>query len=420
MPQPKLSKKLAKQAIEVVQKAIDQGYRAPGLKGTGVTAIGFAARRLRMPRGTLRGRIKIAENLYGFKLKISIKTTVISEEEDVDAKQGISHLIRKKSMTLDDLASEFSITKGEALDIIEELKSEGLNVHQFGEHWSIEKDLLPSFLGGPFFDYVSRDDNTFYFGVISDTHYGSSYCREDVCRDLYRRFEEHKVDRVFHGGNYVDGEIRFNKHELSVHGMHNQIQYLADNYPKIDGVKTYAISGDDHEGWWAQREGINIGKYTEGVMRESGRDDWVDLGYMEAHIRLINKNTGRFCVLAVVHPGGGQAYADSYPVQKTIEAYEGGEKPAVGIYGHWHKLLAGEYRNVWWLMAGCTKDTDSFGRKKRLRSTVGGTIVELEQDPVTGAIVGMTPKMYRYFNRDYYRNRRFGPGVDIQLPTRSL
>src|SRR6185369_11109011 len=115
------------------------------------------------------------------------------------------------------------------------------------------------------------------------------------------------------------------------------------------------------------------------TMRDAGRSDWVDLGYMEAHIRLRNANTGKESILAVVHPGGGSAYADSYVVQKIIESLDGGEKPAVALYGHYHKMLAGEYRNVFWVLVPSTKDQDVFMRKKRLRSVVGGAIIEVEQ-----------------------------------------
>jgi len=200
--------------------------------------------------------------------------------------------------------------------------------------------------------------------------------------------------------------------------MDAQCRHLAAVYPKREGIHTYAVAGDDHEGWYAQREGVNIGRYAEQCFRDIGREDWHDIGYMEAHVKLVNANTGAMATLAVVHPGGGSAYADSYSVQKIVESLEGGEKPAVGLYGHYHKLLAGEYRNVWWLQTGCTKDQDPFARKKRLRFAVGGTIVTLEQDPESGAIVGFGPKMFRYFNRGFYEGRWSHSGAVTQ-PKRS-
>ena len=140
-------------------------------------------------------------------------------------------------------------------------------------------------------------------------------------------------------------------------------------------------------------------------MREAGRPDWVNLGFMESHIRLRHYKTGVETILAVVHPGGGSAYATSYSVQKIIESLDGGEKPAVALYGHYHKLWAGNIRNVWVVQTGTTEDQTPFMRKKKLEAHVGGYVVKLTQDPQTGAIVRCRPEMQRFFVRGYYNGR---------------
>ena len=253
--------------------------------------------------------------------------------------------------------------------------------------------------------YESNDDGRYLFGVVSDTHLGSKYERLDVLNDLYDRFAKAKIERVFHAGNWIEGESTFNKYDLLVTGLDGQIRYLAENYPRRPGIMTYAVAGDDHEGWYAQREGINVGKYAEAEMRRQGRQDWLNLGYMEAHVALKHKTSGKTAMMAVVHPGGGAAYALSYSIQKIIESLEGGEKPAVAIYGHYHKLWAGNIRNVWAYSAGTTKDQDPFMRKRRIEAHVGGGMIELEQDAESGAIIGFMPRMQRYFNRGFYEGR---------------
>jgi hypothetical protein len=241
---------------------------------------------------------------------------------------------------------------------------------------------------------------------LGDNHLGSKYERLDCLNDLYDRYAKAGVDRVFNTGNWIDGVTSFNVHDLLVHGMESQLRYLAKHYPRRPGIVTYAVTGEDHEGWFSRREGIDIGKRAEQTMREEGRDDWIDLGFMEAHVKLVNANTGKSSILAVVHPGGGTSYALSYTVQKIIEALEGGEKPAVSLYGHYHKLWSGNIRNVWVVCTGCTQDQTVFTRNKiRQEVHVGGTMVELEQDPGTGAIVAMTPKLIRYFVKNYYADR---------------
>ncbi|MGE3582875.1 MAG: Hint domain-containing protein [Hyphomonadaceae bacterium] len=265
---------------------------------------------------------------------------------------------------------------------------------------------------------LSVEEDETYVAKRCVVHNCSRYERLDVLNDLYNRFEKAKVQAVYNTGNWIDGEARFNKHDITVHGMEAQCRYLARHYPARPGFKTYAVAGDDHEGWYGQREGVDIGRFAERIMRDVGREDWVHLGFMEAYIRLVNANTGKSAVMAVVHPGGGSAYALSYSIQKIIEALDGGEKPAVGLYGHYHKLWAGNIRNVWCVQTGTTKDQDPFMRKKKIDAHVGGVIVRMEQDPRTGAIIGFEPNMIRYFNKGYYADR-WSYSQPVRLPHRA-
>jgi hypothetical protein len=266
---------------------------------------------------------------------------------------------------------------------------------------------------------VSTKDNRFLFGASGDQHVGSKHYREDVATDLYARYERAGVQAVFNTGNWIDGEASFNKHDIVAHGIDEQARLLARVYPQARGIETYAIWGADHEGWYANREGIDVGSYVEGVMRSQGRNDWHNLGFMEAHVDLVNANTGKIAKLAVVHPGGGSAYAMSYRPQKIIESYEGGEKPAVVLFGHYHKLDPGLVRSVWYFQTGCCQDQTVFMRQKSIEAHVGGGMLALEQDPETGAIIGCSPTMWRYFNRGYYSNRwsKHGP---VTQPVRTI
>jgi hypothetical protein len=268
--------------------------------------------------------------------------------------------------------------------------------------------------------YVSRKNGTYRFGWLGDTHLCSKYARLDVLRDLYRRFADADLDRIFHAGNWIDGEARFNKYDLLVHGMDAQVRYLRDEYPVApNGLKTYAIAGDDHEGWYCQREGVDIGKYAENELRAGGRTDWVNLGYMEAFVPLQHAESGQRTHLHLIHPGGGSAYATSYTVQKIVESYSGGSKPAVLLAGHYHKLEYLLTRNVHCVQTGCTQDQTPFARKKRLQFAVGGGVCELEQDPKTGAIIGCTIQFFNYFDRGFY-NGRWSHSGDIVLTDRGV
>ena len=328
------------------------------------------------------------------------------QRQSDESEQRILSRLRHGGGTLVELAADSGASERQVRAAIKALRAQKIVVDDHAGRFSIGTSLAPAFSDGDIPTYVSRKNNTFLFGALGDSHLGSKYERLDVTNDLYDRYADAGVDRVFHTGNWIDGDEPKNRHDISVHGMEPQLEYLAKNYPARQGIVTYAVAGEDHEGWWTRSEGIDIGKRAEQTMQEHGRTDWVNLGFMEAHVRLVNANSGKESVIAVVHPGGGSAYALSYSIQKIIEALEGGEKPAVALYGHYHKLWAGNIRNVWVVCTGSGQDQTVFMRNKvKQEAHVGGSLVELEQDPDTGAILAMTPKLIRYFVKGYYNNR---------------
>ena len=341
-------------------------------------------------------------------------------KQQAAARERVLTQLRRGGGTVQDLAAQAGTTAKLVQAVLEELKAANVVVHDHGGKLSIGTTVAPAYTDGEIPEYVSRKNNTFVFGALGDSHLGSKYERLDVLNDLYDRYQAAGVDRVFHTGNWIDGDEPKNRHDISVHGMEAQLDYLAAEYPLRKGLVTYAVTGEDHEGWWTRSEGIDIGGRAEDTMRKHGREDWVNLGFMESHVRLVNANSGASSVVAVVHPGGGTAYALSYSIQKIIEALEGGEKPAVGLYGHYHKIWCGNIRNVWCICTGAQQDQTVFTRNKVKQEVhVGGTQIELEQDPRTGAIIGCTAKLMRYFARGYY-NGRWNRARAAVKPARSV
>ena len=370
------------------------------------------AAEMNLQRSTVQARIAgIEDGRYGVLPPIKRAPKIMPPEALQDAVHG---LLKGTSRSVDQLAHQLQAEPQAVSDAIDALADNGVKIEfvkATGHYTITTAPPAAGYLDGPVVEITSRKDNTFCFLASGDLHAGSKYSRYDVREDLIRRAENRGAQAILDTGNWIDGEARFNKHDLEAVGLDAQIKMLAARHPKTK-LPVYAVAGDDHEGWYEDREGINIGWYCEKIMREEGHD-WTNLGYMEAHVKLVNANSGKSQVIAVVHPGGGSAYAMSYRPQKIIESYEGGEKPAVAVYGHYHKLDAGNVRNVWYAQTGCCQDQTPFMRKKSLEAHVGGVILGLEQDPRTGAIIGCDAGMQRYFNREYYniskRWSRHGP-----------
>lgn len=380
-----------------------------------------AADLLGISRSTLQHRLLNAK-LAG--LSATDNSEKLAQEPEADGPPRVDsialrRLLRSSRVTLDQLAERLGATRGGVLDALDALHLEGFAVHRADDHYWLDTKPQAATDRGLRHEYRSRQDGSYIFGFTSDNHLGSKYARQDCLGWLFERFAEVGVDRVLNAGNWIDGEANFNKHDLVVHGMHQQCVHLAQRWPSIPGVVTYAVAGDDHEGWYSQREGVDIGRYAEQCFRDEGRDDWVDLGYMEADIALIHARTGVSTRLRVAHPGGGSAYAHSYAPQKYMESLSSGEKPAVVLLGHWHKLSVNNIRGSWVIQTGCTQDQTPFGRKKRLDFHVGGGICRLQQDPETGAIVSCTVEMLQFFNREYYGTGRWSHSENVRMAERA-
>ena len=161
------------------------------------------------------------------------------------------------------------------------------------------------------------------------------------------------------------------------------------------------MSGDDHEGWYNQREGINIGEYFQMKREREGMNDLKHLGYVEADVEINEGGFENNSWIRIMHAGGGSAYATSYAPQKIVESLQGGEKPAVLFIGHYHKLGYNYVRNVHAILCGCTQDQSIFMRKRKIEAHVGGGLVHLYRDK-NGIINRVQTEFITAFDKKFY------------------
>lgn len=220
-------------------------------------------------------------------------------------------------------------------------------------------------------------NGTYKFGALGDTHLGSNYENLDALHDAYRIFQEEGVVAAFHTGNYIEGEARFNKDDIHVHGLDNQARYFVEQYP-VASFPTYYISGDDHEGWYGQREGIDVGERAEDLARRAGRNDLIYLGYMEYTFPLFDWNESE--LIRILHPGGGSSQAVSWTSQKIASSIEDEDwKPRILLCGHYHKAeFLPSYKGMTILQTGTFQEQSPFMRKKNLRADLGAWIITVK------------------------------------------
>lgn len=411
MPTPPLSK-------EVVEETLRAYEACNGNKSKAAEALGIT-------RSTFRSRLERVElaRIEASQAKFTIDQSKVEGEKAAEPVVNLELLkkaLRSGRFSLQGLATNQKVPVEKVQAAINELRQQHFSIHESnGAIWLDTSPQSGVYRGGSQYEYKSREDGSYLFGFTSDNHLGSKYSRLDVLHELYDKFAEVGVDRVFNAGNWIDGEAPFNKHDLVVRGLDSQCRYLAREWPRKEGIVTYAVTGDDHEGWYSQREGVDMGRYAENCFADEERSDWVDLGYMEADIALVHAKSGIRSRLRVAHPGGGSAYATSYAPQKYIESLDGGEKPHIVLLGHWHKMEMLNVRNVWTIQTGCTQDQTPFGRKKRLDFHVGGGICRVKQDPDTGAIISCAVEFMRFFNKAHYGSGRWSHHQNVTMAERS-
>lgn len=308
----------------------------------------------------------------------------------------------KEPKTTHQLADELDCSPKRVLELLDEFKLCGGGlIERTNGLWDLKQAVHME----PSTATISVQAGVRRVGVLGDNHLCNKHSRLDVLHAAYDRFAAEGITEVYNTGNYVDGEKFFNKTELLVRpGMMAQVEYAIDNYPHRPGITTHFIDGDDHEGWYFQREGIQFGKLFESEAIKAGRNDLHYLGYGECDVRLQTAK-GEAC-LKVVHPGGGSSYATSYALQKLVESYQSEEKPQIIFAGHYHKFDYNYPREIHTLQTACTCDQSLFLRKNKIAVHVGYSIVTIGQEE-DGFVSRFGVEWNPYYDRKRYE-RRFG------------
>lgn len=220
------------------------------------------------------------------------------------------------------------------------------------------------------YEYPDITD-TYKVGIISDTHLASGHQQLQHLNHFYRECKKREIKKVFHAGDLVDGEKVYTgqEYEIFVHGATNQRNYVVKNYPKIAGIKTYAIAGNHDEAFW-KRGGFEV---IEAIAHR--RKDIESFGFYGAFLNIGN------ITIELNHGDAGVAYARSYKLQKAIEQMPPETKPHIFLQGHYHvTCYIHKYRNVEGFMLGCFQSQTSYLKRKKLSPDVTGLFLTINQN----------------------------------------
>ncbi|MBP6855487.1 MAG: hypothetical protein KBC26_00680 [Candidatus Pacebacteria bacterium] len=175
--------------------------------------------------------------------------------------QRLLKLLKRKKASVTEIANALDLSPKKVMAMVRTLADKG-TIFDVVEDTLQLASTIPSTEKPLVIDFRKHREQEFCIGAIADTHIGSKYERLDVLACLYDRFVAAGVTRVFLGGNMIDGECSFNKYDIYVNGVDGQVRNFVEKFPYRKGVVTSFVTGDDHEGWYVQRDHINIGQYA--------------------------------------------------------------------------------------------------------------------------------------------------------------
>lgn len=236
----------------------------------------------------------------------------------------LEHIQREKS--LKDIALEMEISELEVAGIIKKLKEDGyniLNVIKNGEAVAVNigNDSLKK-------NNIYNIDNVkgdFTFLAISDTRLCSYYQQLGILNEIYMRAFEEGASFVLHMGDISEGIYKRDllKDTIFMHDTYSQANYIAQNYPYIEGMPTYFITGEHDD------THISVSKENIGKLIAQDRKDMIYLGQSRAAVKVGNTN------ILMRHPKGKVAYTISYKSQRHINAMRSEDKVNIILNGHW-------------------------------------------------------------------------------------
>ncbi len=228
--------------------------------------------------------------------------------------------------------------------------------------------------------------------VVSDTHFGNNKQQLHLLNELYQEAYNRGIRTVLHVGDMTDGNYPNRPESPRLQFAHNfdeQVGYVAEMYPYIDGMKTYYILGS-HDETHYKNGGATVNK-------------WVSI--CRPDMEFLGQDTGAIVVDGVKyvmdHPGGGSAQSLSYKPQKRIDILESHNKPKVLLIGHYHKSYHFVYRNVQCLEVPALCAKTQFQQKQGLVNNVGGYFLKVWSDK-KGHIQYFEPEEIVFGAKDFW------------------
>ena len=297
----------------------------------------------------------------------------------------------------EDLSKSYNISKDDLFVLIHELKKRGNNVVTLNttayketnneeEPEKVQVTLIRNFGHEKLIDDLSYEivDNDLNSRImlISDTRFGSIYEQITILNDLYLKAKQMGVKYVFLTGDVVEGiysgiKSIYNS-TLHVNGYDDQAEYVAQMFPKVDGITTYFVTGEHDLSFLKTKEKVDIGTLISDL-----REDMIYLGPRRRKVTFVtdDKRNGSVSIY-LQHAKGQVPYTVSYKPQQKISSLRNEDKTDILVTSHFAACDSFLRRGVRsYQVPTVVATTDEMkDATTPVYNTIGAWIVNIEKD----------------------------------------
>lgn len=248
--------------------------------------------------------------------------------EDLDIKKFKEYTRRERHC--DDVCNKFNLSILEFSTVIARLRQSGINiiVSGVGEDATILNLDERNLNGDNIHTIDIGDDTEFKALLISDTRLGSKYQQLSRLNDAYEQAYKNGYKYAIHLGDITEGLYSLKNpyyQTLFEDTTEDQIDYVVEHYPYIEGMTTYFITGDQ-DATHTTKNGIDIGRAIS-----KKREDMIYLGNMRC---LLNIRKMKILAQHLKIGAFDRAKTISLKPQDAISSMRSEEKVDIILDGH--------------------------------------------------------------------------------------
>jgi len=278
--------------------------------------------------------------------------------------------LTQREVGLSEITRILGLNNYEVLSLLRELRQEGINIVN-----QIRDDDIYLFNQGErelnannSYRFNTNDEHEFKFVAISDTRFGSKYQQLSILNDIYLKAYNMGYENVILCGNISEGLYPLTSIYSECNFLDDtlrQVDYIISHYPKVEGIKTYFITGAKDEKHLKNNK-INIGKRIS-----DARSDMIYLGDSSCNITIDKVNMLLFNSKLV------KTYTVSYRPQQMVDSFRSEDKPDILIYGGLLQMEKFTYRSVECISVPSVCATTKEMSDKRYSNSIGAWYVTI-------------------------------------------